>query len=88
LSLAYDIATSLYKGKIENSGNGGFVTCCPVHEDKSPSMTIWDDGKGSVNVDCKVCGTAAWKDIKDKFVEMGLLPNTTATHWLKASPPF
>ncbi|MBM9515038.1 toprim domain-containing protein [Desulfogranum marinum] len=73
MSLAHQIAQALYpNGKVEGTGNGGYVTCCPCHGDKHPSMSIWDDGKGSVNVDCKTgCN---WKDIKDELVNRGLLP--------------
>ena len=72
MSLAHQIAQALYpNGKIEGTGNGGYLTCCPVHGDKHPSMSIWDDGKGGVNVDCKTgCN---YKDIKDTLRNMGLL---------------
>ncbi len=72
MPLAYDIAKALYSGNIAGTGNGGFVTCCPVHGDKHPSMSIWDDGDGGVNVDCKT--GCDGKDIKDCLVNMGLLP--------------
>ena len=73
MDLAYQIAKTLYSGKIEGTGNGGWVTCCPVHGDKHPSMSIWDDGKGGVNVDCKTgCN---YKDIKDELRNRGLLPS-------------
>lgn len=73
MSLAHEIAQALYPGgRIEGTGNGGWVTCCPVHGDKNPSMSIWDDGNGGVNVDCKT--GCDWKDIKDTLVSMGLLP--------------
>ena len=71
MSLAHDIACHYGQGKEAKNGDG-WITCCPVHGDKNPSLSVWDDGKGGVNVDCKTgCN---FKEIKDQFRADGLLP--------------
>lgn len=30
----------------------GFVACCPAHDDREPSLSIWDDGGGAVAMNC------------------------------------
>ena len=70
MSLAESIARALGNGKETRNGDG-WLTCCPVHGDQEPSMSIWDKD-GSVTVDCKA--GCHWKDIKDEMVRMGLLP--------------
>ena len=71
MSLAHDIACHYGQGKEAKNGDG-WITCCPVHGDRNPSLSVWDDGKGGVNVDCKTgCN---FKEIKDQFRADGLLP--------------
>ena len=66
MSRAKHIAHSLGKGKEVPNGNG-FLTFCPVHlNEKTPSLAIWDDGKGGVNVHCHGVG-CDYKEIKDKY---------------------
>jgi len=68
VSLAYNIAQSL--GKFEKNGTG-YVCCCPVHGDKTPSMSVKDREDGDVDVFCHV--GCDFKDIKDTLRGLGLL---------------
>lgn len=38
--------------KCRRTGNGTWIACCPVHDDKSPSMTIREVDDGRVLVHC------------------------------------
>jgi len=71
MTLAESIAKALGNGK-EARNDEGWLTCCPVHGDKNPSMSIWDKGD-SITVDCK-SGGCSWKEIKNELVRRGLLP--------------
>ena len=71
MSLAADIARSLGQGK-EQKNRDGWVTCCPVHKDREPSMSIWDDEKDGIKVHCQV--GCDFKEIKDSLRGLGLLP--------------
>ncbi|HBA73456.1 MAG TPA: hypothetical protein DCZ63_15075 [Geobacter sp.] len=71
MSLAGEIARSLGHGKEEKNG-AGWVTCCPVHGDKTPSLAVTDKGNGDVDVFCHTgCNFA---EVKDTLRSMGLLP--------------
>jgi len=36
--------------------NRGYMACCPVHQDKNPSMTITETDDGKVLAHCFSCG--------------------------------
>jgi hypothetical protein len=44
----------LFKGAKElHSGRGGYVVCCPAHNDQNPSLQIWEDqGDSHVGLQC------------------------------------
>ncbi len=44
--------------KVKRLKNGEWVACCPVHDDKSPSLSITDDN-GKVLIYCFGCGAKA-----------------------------
>jgi len=71
MSLAQDIARSLGHGKEEKNG-AGWITCCPVHGDKTPSLSVTDNNKGDVDVYCHT--GCSFKEVKDTLRTMGLLP--------------
>lgn len=72
MSLAREIARALGNGK-EERNRDGWLTCCPVHGDKTPSMAIKDNDEGSVDVYCHT-NDCDFKEIKDTLRNMGLLP--------------
>jgi|GEM_PF-1577658 len=83
-SLAHDIASALSGGKPEKNGDG-YSCLCPVHGDKHNSLSIKDDGNGSVIVHCHVgCN---YKDIKDKLVSMGFLDEWKPEYGGSSSSP-
>tara|TARA_S200002703_G_scaffold98191_1_gene84880 strand:+ start:3224 stop:3640 length:417 start_codon:yes stop_codon:yes gene_type:complete len=47
--------------KVRSTGQGRWIACCPVHEDKTPSMTITESDE-SVLIHCFGCG-ANGKDV-------------------------
>lgn len=46
MTTAAEIAAVLERAK--RQGNGGFVACCPAHDDREPSLSINDGDKGPV----------------------------------------
>ena len=70
MSLSSEIARYYGQGKEQKNG-AGWITCCPVHQEKTPSLSVTDDGD-SVKVFCHVgCN---FKEIKDRFRQDGVLP--------------
>ena len=68
--LAEDIAKILGNGKEQKSGDG-WLTCCPAHGDKNPSLSVTDSADG-IAVHCHAgCGYQA---VKDELRARGLLP--------------
>ena len=65
-----EIAKSLGKGKEVKNGKG-WVTCCPIHDDDSPSLSIALNNKGGLIVNCHA--GCHWKAVKDELVTRGLL---------------
>lgn len=51
--------------KVTQKGNGKWLACCPVHNDKSPSLGI-DDDNGVVLIHCFGCG-ATGPEVADKL---------------------
>lgn len=51
--------------KVTSKGNGRWLACCPVHNDKSPSLAI-DDDNGVVLIHCFGCG-ATGPEVADKL---------------------
>lgn len=51
--------------KVTQKGNGKWLACCPVHNDKSPSLAI-DDDNGVVLIHCFGCG-ATGPEVADKL---------------------
>lgn len=71
MSLAEDIARALGNGK-EEKNRDGWVSLCPTHGDKTPSLSIRDNDEGSVDVFCH--SGCNFKAVKDTLRDMGLLP--------------
>ncbi len=38
--------------KVKSHGNGSFMACCPAHDDRSPSLSIKDNGDGRIMFKC------------------------------------
>jgi hypothetical protein len=51
--------------KVRPTGDGRWIACCPVHDDKNPSMTITEANE-SVLMNCHSCG-ANGKDVCDSL---------------------
>lgn len=85
-----DIAKALGKGKELKNGEG-WVTCCPVHDDDSPSLSLTLNNKGGLIVNCHA--GCHWKAVKDELKTRGLLqerapvrkPSTVSYIWNKSS---
>ncbi len=71
MSLSHDIAVHYGKGKEVKNGVG-WLTCCPVHGDKTPSLSVTDRGDDDVDVYCH--SGCDFKEIKGQFREDSLLP--------------
>ena len=71
MSLAENIARYYGQGKEDKNG-AGWVTCCPIHQENHPSLSVTDNDQGEVDVFCHV--GCDFKDIKDRFRADGLLP--------------
>jgi len=72
MSLAYDVASALMVNGRPEKNKDGWLTCCPLHGDKKPSLAVTDNDKGDVDVYCHTgCN---WKEVKDLIRTMGLLP--------------
>jgi len=67
---AYTIARELGGDKVERTAKG-YKTCCPVHDDRSPSMTITDAKNGDVAVHC--FAGCEWRAIRDELKARGLI---------------
>lgn len=39
-------------GRHSHKSKNGYMTCCPAHEDKNPSLSISEDSKGKVLINC------------------------------------
>ncbi len=72
---AESIAKALGNGKERRNGNG-WQTCCPTHDDKTPSLTVKDItdkyGRPDVSVFCHA--RCDYKAVKDELRARGLLP--------------
>ena len=44
--------------KVKRTGNGKFIACCPVHDDKSPSLGITQKPDGVILLHCLGCGAS------------------------------
>jgi len=40
---------------VKKSGTNKWISCCPVHDDKTPSMGVWDEGERII-MHCLGCG--------------------------------
>lgn len=38
--------------KVKRSGNNSWLGCCPAHDDRSPSLSVTDNGNGMVMLRC------------------------------------
>lgn len=38
--------------KVKRTGNSSWMACCPAHDDRSPSLSIKDNGDGKVMLRC------------------------------------
>ena len=38
--------------KVKSNGHGSFMACCPAHADRSPSLSIKDNGDGRIMLRC------------------------------------
>ena len=72
---AESIAKALGNGK-ERRTRTGWQTCCPVHGDKNPSLSINDstDRYGRPDVSVKCHAGCDYKTVKDELRARGLLP--------------
>ena len=59
-------------------GNGGYLVCCPCHDDSDPSLHLWIDVAGELAFSC--LAGCNWFDLKEKLNEMGLPVATHADH--------
>lgn len=50
------LETILAKLSKVRKSNRGYMACCPVHDDKNPSMTITETDDGKVLCHCFSCG--------------------------------
>ncbi len=71
MTLAANIA-KLYGQEKEQRNQDGWLTCCRVHGDNKPSLSVQGKGDGDVYVHCHA--GCDWKDIKDQFRADGVLP--------------
>jgi len=74
MTLAGEIARYYGHGK-EVKNRDGWLTCCPIHSEKTPSLSITDKPGDDVDVYCHV--GCDWKAIKDQFRADNLLPQWT-----------
>jgi len=74
---AESIAKALGNGKEQRNGTG-WLTCCPVHGDKNPSLSVKDStdshGRPDVSVKCFAGAGCDYKAVKDELRNRGLLP--------------
>jgi hypothetical protein len=72
---AESIAKALGNGK-EQRTRTGWLTCCPVHGDKNPSLSINDstDRYGRPDLSVKCFAGCDYKAVKDELRARGLLP--------------
>ena len=72
---AESIAKALGSGK-EQRTSTGWLTCCPAHGDKNPSLAIKDstDSHGRPDVSVKCFAECDYKAVKDELRSRGLLP--------------
>ena len=75
MTLAENIAHELGKGK-EKKNETGWLTCCPVHGDEKPSLSIMDSTDSNGNPDIIVhCHTGCgFEAVKDELRASGYLP--------------
>lgn len=57
---------------VKKSGTNKFIACCPVHEDKTPSMGIWDEGERII-MHCLGCGAKGPEIMGSLALPIGLL---------------
>ena len=66
---AESIAKGLQRARASGSG---WVACCPAHDDRNPSLSIADSGRGSVLVKCHA--GCAQESVVDALKNAGLWP--------------
>ena len=49
--------------KVRQVGPGKWSACCPAHQDKNPSMALWEEADGRVGIYC--AALCDWRDIID-----------------------
>ena len=58
--------------KVKSTGNGRYKACCPVHNEKNPSMDMTEkDGK--VLIHCHACGANGLAVVRALGLPVGLL---------------
>ena len=64
--------------------HGSYGMCrCPAHDDRTPSMKVWDGANGDVL--CHCFAGCSWEAVKDALRGQGLLPERTCRGG--AAPP-
>ncbi len=75
MTLAKNIAHVLGNGKEQKNGTG-WLTCCPVHGDEKPSLSIRDKGgsSGPPDITVKCHAGCDFRAVKDEIRARGLMP--------------
>jgi phage/plasmid primase-like uncharacterized protein len=74
--------------KVKQTGSGKWQALCPSHDDKTPSLSIADEG-GTIKIHCHACGANGIETIKSIGGESNwLFPESTKqnTRTTKAAP--
>lgn len=57
---------------VKKSGTNKFTACCPVHNDATPSMGIWDEGE-RILLHCLGCGAKGPEIMQSIGLPIGML---------------
>ena len=75
--------------KVKNTGPGKWIACCPVHEDKSPSLAIKGLEDGRVLLHCFGCGASAVEIIESLGIDVSeIFPPSETKNYPQLKHPF